>query len=353
MIINFGIRLYQKASGVWYVALSGNVRRSLKTKDKQTARRLFERLKKEAMLGNIIALEKKTRINLSDFIAEYNDFCKAYKKSSTAKRDKYSLEKLKTWIGNVPIQSVTAKQLDGFHADLINSGLKKSGVAITYRHCRAAFSQAVKWDYIKSNPYSRTKPIRVEARPPRFFSKDELKRIFEAIKEDHDFHDLITCYLFTGMRRSELFYLHAKNIDIDNRLITVVISKSRWRSIPMDNVVFEIMQSRCKKHSVGRLWHNWNHPDRITHKWIRLMKKIGMRGRLHDLRHSFASHLSMEGIDIRTIQELLGHSDITTTQIYSHLSPEHMRNAISKLGKLHLNSTAQKLQVVSGGNYRE
>lgn len=347
MIIDLGMRLYKKPSGIWYISLPGNIRRSLKTKDKQLAQRLFERLKKEALLGNVIALERKSRISLADFIDEYNEFCKAYKRTSTAKRDKYSLEKLKTWVGNISLQFITAKQLDSFHADLINSGLKKSGVAITYRHCRAAFSQAVKWEYLKSNPYSRAKPIRVEARPPRFFTKDELTRIFEAIKEDPDFHDLITCYLFTGLRRSELFYLQARNIDLDNRLITVIISKSRWRSIPMDSLVFEIMEHRCKKYPVGRLWRNWNHPDRITHRWIRLMKKLGMKGRLHDLRHSFASHLAMEGADIRTIQELLGHSDITTTQIYSHLSPEHMRKAISKLEKLHQRDTGQKLKVVT------
>ncbi len=62
-----------------------------------------------------------------------------------------------------------------------------------------------------------------------------------------------------------------------------------------------------------------------------LLKQLGMQGTLHDLRHTFASHLAMQGVPIPVIKELLGHSDISTTMIYAHLSPEIHKKAVDKL----------------------
>jgi integrase len=62
-----------------------------------------------------------------------------------------------------------------------------------------------------------------------------------------------------------------------------------------------------------------------------LLKILGMQGTLHDLRHTFASHLAMQGVPIPVIKELLGHSDISTTMIYAHLSPEIHKKAVDKL----------------------
>jgi integrase len=69
----------------------------------------------------------------------------------------------------------------------------------------------------------------------------------------------------------------------------------------------------------------------LYHHFKRLLKKLGLSGTLHDLRHTFASHLSMAGVPIPVIKELMGHSDIATTMIYAHLSPSTYKEAISKL----------------------
>jgi integrase len=341
MIVNFGMRLYRRQNGVWYVGLPGNKRQSLRTRDKQVAQRLYRRLKREALLGNVRQLERQQRCNLKDFVNQYIEFSAAHKKESTSKRDEYSLNKVLQWIGNKPLHTITAKMIDDFHADLINSGHKKSGVAITFRHNRAAFNQAVKWGYLKNSPFETAKRIQVEKRPPRFYSEKELKKIFEAISKSKDFHELITCYLLTGMRRSELFYLSIRNIDFKNNLITIAKTKTTWRTIPLESPVREILQSRCKTAGIGRLWPKWKHPNAVTHRWIRLMKRLGMKGRLYDLRHSFASHLAMAGEHIRTIQNWLGHSDLSTTMIYTHLSPDHMRQSVARLENLHKISTGQ------------
>lgn len=333
MLTIFNMKLYTKR-GIYYTRLPGGERISLKTRDKSQAERVLRKLKRGILLGNIIELDKKNKINLSDFIAEYIKHCKANKKESTAKRDQYSLQKLLDHIGNIPLSLITSKKLDSFHSALLEAGQKPSGVDITYRHVRAAFSKALDWEYIKSNPYARTNRIKVDKRSPHFYSEDDLKKIFEDIRKDQNFHDLITVYLLQGMRRSELAFLDKRNVDLENDLINIKgeMSKTGCRTIPMSAPVKKIMERRCK--GIGRVFPEWQ-PNSITHRWIRLMKRLGLKGRLHDLRHSTASYLILAGEDIRTVQHILGHQDVSTTQIYTHLTQEHTRKALSKLDNLH------------------
>lgn len=341
------MKLYER-NGVWYVNLPGHNRKSLKTRDKQVAERLFRKLQRQVLQGNVLALDQSTT-TLAAFAADYATHCRAHKKAW--QRDEYSVRKLMDWIGgSIRMSAITAKRLDEFHTELIRSGLKKSGVAITYRHLRAAFGQAVRWGIIKANPYDQCQRIRVTPDPPRFYSEQELRRIFAEIADDQDFHDAITVYLYTGLRRSELWHLTARDMDADQGLLTVRMSKTRYRTIPLDPMALAVLKRRAEKTPVGRLWACWNSPDRITQRWGRLMRRLGMSGRLHDLRHSFASYLVMAGADLRSVQELLGHSDLTVTAIYAHLSPDHLRRVVGKLGRLHRVDTPANLKVINGGN---
>lgn len=341
------MKLYQRNHGTWYIRLPGGKRRSLKTKDKTVAKRLYNRTKRGLLLGNIIQIDKDKNVLLKDFIKEYLEYSQAHKAQGTFERDRYSFKVLYEYLGNISISEITPKKLDNFHTFLISSGRKPSGTNITIRHLRSAFQTAVNWEYIKNNPYRKIKNIKEKKRPPFFLSEENIRRIFEAIKHDQDFHDLITVYLLTGMRRSELCFLRKTDVDFINGLINVNKSKTGWRSIPMCDQVADIMNRRCK--GVGRIFDTRT-PDAISKRWLRLMTKLGISCRLHDLRHTTASYLVMAGNDLRTVQEILGHSQISTTLIYSHLSRGHVKKALSRLDKWHKNNTVGKLKVITGGN---
>lgn len=345
MIIQTAMRLYQNSCGTWCVGMAGNVRRSLKTKDKALAERIFRTLKREALLGNVVAIDRSKTLTLSAFATEYQKYCETRKRKSTALRDKYSVNKLIDFIGGSTIlSSISNKRAEEFVGKLISAGHKPVGVNTTLGHLKAAFAMAVKWGYLKSSPFSAVKKVKTDPNPPRFYSEDELKRIFAAIN-DPDFHDLITVYVMTGIRRSELSGLRGKNIDFKQGIISVN-GKTGWRHIPMTEQINEIMDRRIKSSGItGKIFPKWN-PDSISHKWIKLMKKLGIAGRLHDLRHTTASYLVMAGVDLRTIQTILGHSDISTTTIYAHLTQDYARDALSKLNNLHKISTRGNLKIV-------
>ena len=343
------MKLYQRNHGTWYIRLSGGKRLSLKTKDKTVAKRLYNRTKREFLLGNIIQIDKDKNVLLKDFIKEYLEYSKTHKSKETAEREFYFFKSLIEHIGNIPLKLITVKQIDNFHTSLILKGRKPAGINITIRHLKSAFNKAVSWGYLLNNPYKKISQIKEDKQPPRFLSVKEIETIMDAIKHDQDFHDLITCYLLTGARRSELCYLMKTDVDFINAIINIRKSKTGWRAIPMNETVMEIMQRRCR--GEGRVFPKWQ-PHSITYRWIRLMKRLGIKSRLHDLRHSTASYLVMMGVDIRTVQEILGHTNITTTQIYSHLTKDHVRSAMSKLGKWHKNGTAGSLRIVTGCNDR-
>ena len=163
MILSLNMRLYQR-HGTWYISLPGNIRRSLKIKDKEITKRLKNKIKKEALLDNIIQINQSQQITLANFIKEYLEYSKAHKKDNTYLRDKYSINKLLQYIGNRPLKTITPKMLDKFHADPLNADYRPSGVATTYRHCSVAFNKAVHWDYIKTNPCDRAEKIKVRSK---------------------------------------------------------------------------------------------------------------------------------------------------------------------------------------------
>ena len=107
----------------------------------------------------------------------------------------------------------------------------------------------------------------------------------------------------------------------------------RPRSIPFNKQLSAVMEKMFngKKNEDQFVFRPFNGPNTLYRHFSILLKSIGIKGTLHNLRHTFASHLAMAGVSIPVIKELLGHSDISTTMIYSHLTPEVHAAEIQKL----------------------
>lgn len=323
-MLSMGMKLYQRKNGYWY-ARDGERKISLGTRDAAEARRLFARLKRDKLLANVAKLEQPAKLSLSDFRKQFAAHLSAHARESTAKRSAYSLKKFAEHCGGArSISAITARDLDAYQADELRGGRKKSGVAADAKFIRAAFAQAVKWELLKQDPFRNAARLKVDERPPRWYSPDELTRILAGI-DDEEFRDFVELLLHTGARLSELFYLRPADVDLENRMITFRRSKTRWRSVPMDERAAEILWRR-------KLPWRWSRPNALSVIWRRYADKIGLSGRLHDLRHSFASYLVSRGVHMAVVKELLGHTDIKTTMIYAHLSPEHLREAVDVLG---------------------
>jgi len=170
---------------------------------------------------------------------------------------------------------------------------------------------------------------------PKYLSESQVKKLVDDIKDER-FRNLVIFYLATGCRRDEALNLIWKDVDLKNKKVVFRETKSgKSRFLPINKNLLIVLKrmSNTKKQDERLFEYN---SDYVTHKIKKHLKNIGFNSRIsvHCLRHTFASHLVMSGVDIYTVSKLLGHSDIKVTEIYSHLAPDYLKSSIEKLNYL-------------------
>ena len=198
---------------------------------------------------------------------------------------------------------------------------------------RHMFQKARQWGKALDNPVTHQKPLRANNRRLRYLSHEEIPRLLAAA--DEILRPLVVVALHTGLRRGELFALTWQDVDFTHDVIRIVDSKNgERREIPMTNTLRATLQ-----HLPRRLTSEHVFPGKtgqglvdVRRRFHRALWAAGIAGFVfHDLRHTFASHLVMAGVDLLTVKEFLGHKDIKMTLRYAHLAPDYKRAAISRL----------------------
>jgi integrase len=150
---------------------------------------------------------------------------------------------------------------------------------------------------------------------------------------------MVLLSLNTGLRRGELFDLAWRNIDFKTRVLTVVgtsAKSGRTRHIPLNDESHETLRGwKAQADATDGLVfpsESGEPFDNVNKSWAGVLREAKITNfRWHDMRHHFASRLAMAGVDLNTIRELLGHSELTMTLRYAHLAPEHKAEAVARL----------------------
>ena len=209
---------------------------------------------------------------------------------------------------------------------------------------KTVFNVALKWGYLKENPTKTIQKLKVnDAKEVRFLSREECQRLLETCPDD--LRPIYFTFLNSGMRKAELENLEWSDTDFRRRKIRIR-RKENWqpktgeREVPINQPLFELLQELKEKNDSG-LKSKFVFPHRdggririkLRERLIQIAKQAGIEGltKLHTLRHTFASHLVMSGVDLPTVKKLMGHSDIQTTMIYAHLAPDHLQEAVDRL----------------------
>jgi integrase len=197
---------------------------------------------------------------------------------------------------------------------------------------KAMLNKAVAWGYLKENPLKGLKGLKEPPGRIRYLAPDETARLLAACETPLYLRPIVELAMHTGMRRSELLSLRWPDIDLRRRTISLAQTKNNERRvIPVNDTVAAILKALPRHLDTDALFPELNGPM-LTRAFWRACHKAGVSNlRLHDLRHTFASYLAMGGFNLRTIQQLLGHKDLRMTSRYSHLSADHLQQAVNSL----------------------
>ena len=196
---------------------------------------------------------------------------------------------------------------------------------------------------LKKDLTANIKRPKREKRIPTVLTKDEVKALFEALNTKKS-RLMISLMYATGMRVSELISLKINDLNFEERIGNIQQGKGkkdRFFNIP-DFLFLELKNSAERERNDGRIflfsgWDGKKMSARNLQKIVKTAtKKAGIKKDIHchTLRHSFATHLLEDGTDIRFIQHLLGHSSISTTELYTHISPASIKKIKSPIDNL-------------------
>jgi len=328
--MSFDMRL-TKQRGIYYVEIQRNKRKSLGTKDEKTAKAIFREMQKEALRGRLFDLDKATRITLSEFHEDYIVYREGLRdlSSETIKKDNLSLKLLFDATGNNLLPLI---DFEKFKNVCLTRGVSKITINGYLRHLKTAFKWALEKTYLKKLPkismYKRLKKSETELFA-RILEPDEIKNFLrKAYKRSREFGDYCLVTLWTGGRRRESLSLEYQKIDFKNTRLTLT-GKTGIRTIPMLRPVKIVLEHNKK--DIGRVFPDW-HPDTVSH-WVQeALKEAAITNhRLHDLRHSCATYLLKNGVALETVQRIMGHSQISTTQLYAKTLDSILKTEMQKL----------------------
>ena len=232
-----------------------------------------------------------------------------------------------------------------FLASLYHRNLKKSSISRKLASIRSFFKYLHREGYVKSNPAKLVSSPKVPKNLPKFLTIDEVFSLVETpkgetFKPTRD-RAIIELLYSCGLRVSELTSLDISDLDIKETIIRVKGKGRKERIMPIGTKAMEAIKNylperiSLKKKSPGLFLNNRG--GRLTQRSVRRIlvhysRMINLTGDLspHTLRHTFATHLLHEGADLRSIQELLGHSSLSTTQKYTHLDIRQLTEVYDK-----------------------
>jgi len=349
--------IYQRGK-IWYISYQLNgkrVRKAMGTrKDKAVA--VMENIK-VSIRGGRYHEEEFSPVPFEQLYEKYNECAKERKSFKAVKAQR---EACLEYFRGRTAQSITVRDIEGFIAFRRNVPVRDGKTTRTnatinreLAALKAILNKGVTWGFLNHNPATKVKMLPESKGRTRFLTVEEVSALLNAASAH--LRPILIVALQTGMRRGEILKLKWSDVDMKNSMIYVGDTKTGIpRHIPMSSHLRDTLKALPRRLGVdyvfagstvtipemGKHKRPWNttigkagKPFRdVTTSFRNALARAGITGfRFHDLRHTAASHMVMAGIPMKTVGEILGHSTVSVTERYSHLTPEHKRQAIETL----------------------
>ena len=280
-----------------------------------------------------------------DFIKDHLTYLQVEKGLARHTLDSYrrDLTRLDRWASKSgkPVADLTRPDLRKWIANLSREGLAPSSVARAVSAARGFFKFLMLDGHIKHHPAEDLDTPQKFSYLPKFLTEEEIDRLFATpdIATEEGIRDraMLELMYAAGLRVSELVTLKQAEVDVHSGVVNCHGKGSKERRVPVGKSAihwlqqYESVKAGYGKSPYSNLFLHRGKPLTRQLAWSMIKtyaEKIGLQHvSPHTLRHSFATHLLQHGADSRSVQALLGHSDISTTQIYTHITDRHLRAA--------------------------
>jgi integrase len=366
--------IYKRSNVYWirYAGLDGKViyETSASTRFRDAEALLIQRKQaiKEGKQPEIKRIANHTFKELSE---RYLEWVKGRQKSADTKG--YIIKQMVQRFGSLPLRRFNTVLTEQFQTDLIKRGLKNSSCNKIMNVLKHMFAKAIEWEMVESETLKRVRKVKLlrdDGKRLRYLSKEECRALLDAC--DAHLKPIVIAALNTGMRRGEILSLKWENVDLKHGFILLSDTKNgERREIPINQTLRTTLQNLTRRLDIPYLFYdsaNGQPYKEVKHSFHSALKKATVEKctrceyqraitkaepnqniacpscssettvhkgiqdfHFHDLRHTFASHLVMSGVDITTVKDLLGHKTLNMTLRYAHLAPSHRIKAVDLL----------------------
>lgn len=248
--------------------------------------------------------------------------------------------------GSFDIPSINHFYIRSWIVSLIDAGVSPRSVNRKISALKSFFRFLLREKAIELNPMVRIQSPKVGKKLPAFIDEPKMEALFADIEFEEGFkgardRTILELFYCTGMRLSELIGLNVDDIDFSNQSVKVLGKRNKERIIPLSNSINTALKNYMKERDAHLLSVNGNTSflffenscNKLYPKFVyRTIKKyLGMvttgdKKNPHVLRHTFATHMLNHGAEINAVKEILGHSSLAATQVYTHNTIEKLKN---------------------------
>lgn len=329
---------------IWWMSFTyqgRQIRRSTETSDKRMAQRIFDKIKGEIAEGKWFERLPGEDYTFSDLMDKYlREYSVVNKTPKSHVRDQGMAKHLSQRFKDVPLREISAKDIAEYKRTRRADGAAPRTINYELSLMSHAFNVAIReWEWLKENPVRNVAKEKVRNQFERWLTLDEETRLLNASPKW--LKEIITFAIYTGFRESEILDLKWQQINFDRRTITISEQKNGCiDTLPLNETVLQLLQEKegfRGNEGYAFLSKSGTRIDNshLLRAFRSAKKKAKIENlRFHDLRHTFATRLVQNGVDLFTVQKLGRWKTTSMVMRYAHHYPESLRPGIEVMDRI-------------------